>query len=172
MRFDTYEGERDLAELARRLFKIGEGRKTARDEATRRAEAAILEANPHLRDLRRVAEGTLIVVPELAGLKPNEQDRAVYGLEGELPAQLRQAVDSARAVLDAAAEREVREANETAGLVRSRELKELARNIPAVNERLAGVAEETRRRLREAEAVRGTHKRALAQLVEDLDELK
>jgi hypothetical protein len=74
--------ERTLSTLVRNLFVI-EGLDAA--DKTRRAEAALLRANPHLADRENFAAGTVVAVPSDIGLKRTERVAArTEGLGGLL----------------------------------------------------------------------------------------
>jgi hypothetical protein len=62
MAFVVYEGERKLADVVTRAY----GDLKAADR--RRAEAALVRANPHLAEIADVAKGSLIVVPAVPGV--------------------------------------------------------------------------------------------------------
>ncbi|WP_299706810.1 hypothetical protein [uncultured Tateyamaria sp.] len=68
-RIATLGRERRIATLARRVFDI-EGR--PRGEAQRRAEMALLRANPQLATEAGFRPGASIVVPTVVGLRPTE----------------------------------------------------------------------------------------------------
>lgn len=59
MAIATYRGEQTVAELATRLYT----RLTSRQRE--KAEAALLRANPQLRDLKRLPKGAILEVPTL-----------------------------------------------------------------------------------------------------------
>lgn len=59
----TFRGERTVADIADKLFV----RLTPRQRET--AEAALLKANPQLRDIRNMREGTILRVPDLPELR-------------------------------------------------------------------------------------------------------
>ncbi len=71
MNIITFRGERNVKEVTNRLFT----RLTPRQQE--RAEAAILKANPQLRNIRRVPKGTVLEVPDLPELqakrKPDQE---------------------------------------------------------------------------------------------------
>ena len=67
MKFAVSKGEKELSELTARIFDI-KGRGAA--EAAKKAEAALLKANPHITDLTKIPEGTLIVIPDLTDTPP------------------------------------------------------------------------------------------------------
>jgi hypothetical protein len=59
----TFRGERTVAEIADKLFV----RLTPRQRE--KAEATLLEANPQLRDIENMREGTILRVPDLPELR-------------------------------------------------------------------------------------------------------
>jgi hypothetical protein len=63
MRFVMFKGEKSLNDLATRVFRI-QGRGS--QAATKQAAAALLTANPQLKDLSNVPVGSLIAVPDTA----------------------------------------------------------------------------------------------------------
>ncbi len=77
MAFVVFQGERKIADVVARAY----GDLKAADR--KRAEAALVRANPHLSELADVVKGSLIVVPPVPGLSPNEQtDLAAPAAEG------------------------------------------------------------------------------------------
>jgi hypothetical protein len=71
MRFVIYKGEKNINDLAARVFGIqGKGSQAA----TRNAADALLQVNPQLSDLSKVAVGALVAVPDSAPpIAPGEQ---------------------------------------------------------------------------------------------------
>jgi hypothetical protein len=65
MPITTFRGEKSLAELADSLYA------KLKPEHRADAERALLEANPQLKNLTGIAVGTVLRVPELAGVAPN-----------------------------------------------------------------------------------------------------
>ena len=168
MRFAMLKGERNLSDLVGRLFQIKGPRAKA---LAREAEAALLRDNPHLRHLRTVPEGTVIVVPDVADVNPAEEARPVGDVAGEMIGKVRRALDAFRPALEASITRQTEEATKTLELLKSEELVALARKEPALKERLPKIAEEATARLKEAKALKTVHEQALAQIQRDLDDL-
>lgn len=161
----TYQGERSLSRVIQRLFEIkGPGSRAL----AREAEMALLQANPHLRDLTKVPAGALIVVPEVSGIKPAEEVRPVENAVGDVLHEFRQGVDSLLPKLKASVTRQTEEANNTLKALQSRELRELARQEPAMQKRLDTIAAEAQGRLTQAEALKNLQDRVLPQLDKDL----
>lgn len=164
MRFVTFKGERNLSELARRVFDI-KGPKAA--EHTKEAAAALLRTNPHLRELKEVPEGTPIIVPNVPGVPPAETQPAVAA---EILAHLRETLKGAQAALEQSLSREAEEAQMVGKLIQGRELKKLIKEAPELTDRLPQIARAAEARLREVGALKQSLKHGLAQLQKDLDE--
>ena len=71
MRFAIYKGEKSVADLANRLFRLhGRGSQAT----TKQAADALLKANPQLSDISKLSPGALIAVPDTAPpIHPDEQ---------------------------------------------------------------------------------------------------
>ena len=63
MSIATYRGERSISEIADKIYK----RLTPRQRE--KAEAAILKANPQLRNIRNLRKGSVLRVPDLPELR-------------------------------------------------------------------------------------------------------
>ncbi len=167
MRFITAKSETNLADLTRRVFDI-KGAKAS--EVAKRAEAAIRQANPHLHDLTNVPAGTLIVVPDLPGADPAAPQAAPL-LSPEVATQLKHALAGARAVLERSAASVTQEAQNTAALVKSREVKALAKEAPLLERRLPQIAEQIKAQARQAATDKTAQEQDLAQLEKELASL-
>jgi hypothetical protein len=168
MRFATYQGEQNLTRLVRRLFKIaGPGARTLAQQA----EAALRQANPHLRDLTAVSAGTLIVVPEVADINPAAETLPVEAAVGEIVEEARRALVGFRSGLDASATRLAHEANETLKFLESDELKTLAEQVSEVKPYLPQITAAANARLKKAEALQAFQAQELSQLDNDLLDL-
>lgn len=89
-RIATLGRERTVATLARRIYKV-DGRDVA--EKQRRAEAALIRANPRLVDAKGFRSGGRVVVPAVAGLAMTDEVTATKptgeGLNSEAGLRLR-----------------------------------------------------------------------------------
>jgi len=63
MRFAVFKGEKNVIDLANRLFRI---QGPSSQAATKQAADALLNANPQLQDLSKVPVGSLIIIPDTA----------------------------------------------------------------------------------------------------------
>ena len=159
-----FKGERRLSEVISRAY--GPGLSAAE---AKRAEAAMVAANPQLAKLREVPAGALLEIPRLPGARPVPQHDTPERRPEEVEAT-RTSLEEYRKRLGArlAAERDALEA--TAAILKSAEAKALARSYPesgpyldraraALKERAAGVDE------------RAAFVKMLARIRSDLDEL-
>ncbi|MBX9583794.1 MAG: hypothetical protein K2X87_26125 [Gemmataceae bacterium] len=168
MRVVAGGGEKDLTELARKVFKLG-GRREADDVA--RAVEALRRANPRLRPDAAVPAGEPVVVPEVEGLAP-AADRAGPADDpaDDLTGQLKTALGGVAKSLDAGLDEEAK-AEEEADRQLARVEKELVAADPESRERVAKVREAGEARRAGLADRRRADREALAQLGKDLDEL-
>jgi hypothetical protein len=169
MRFVTTRECTTLAELVVLAYQIPAERLAT---ITKRAERALLQANPQLRDVVEVPPGAVIAVPEVEGAEPSDEAAELETAVGRpLADQVREAFAGAVASLGEAVEREEAGTRETLELLRSRDVRRLAEEEPEVKERLAGIGKESNARLKAAEALRKELDAVKEQLGRDLEEL-
>jgi hypothetical protein len=152
MRLATYQGESDLKTLVKRLFR---SRGPEPEAFEKEAEAALLRANPQLRDLKELPKGVAIMVPEVRGIKPTAEVRMPGDWADKLLAEVRQE----------------EAANQTLELLKSKEMKELAKSSPAWQERFRKIADAARARIKKAQAEKESQEKLVAQMEKDLDEV-
>jgi hypothetical protein len=170
MRIARLSGEQNLLELVRALYDIS-GPQAAR--LSREAEAALLKANPHLRELGTRLGPAVIVVPDVTGTRPRPgRDVEPTTMPGrQLVDDTRRAVGELQKRLEAAGRRAAEEGKQTVELLQSREVKALAEKIPAVRDALPAIGEATKARLAELEALKAFQDQNLPELLRDLEEL-
>jgi phage tail protein X len=198
MKFAVSKGEQELSELTARLFEI-KGRGAA--ERAKKAEATLLKANPHLSDLAKVPDGTLIVIPDLPDNPPVRapQTADIGGIskipEGTLivipdlpdspPVRAPQTADigadidehlkfALKELSDAigrSADSEEQIVAATTEALKSRELKDFARQSPELKAQLEQIADAAKNQLKQAKASAAAEKEALAQLQEAMGKL-
>jgi|SRR6476661_672195 hypothetical protein len=167
MRVTIYKGERQLSDLARRLFDL-KGSKAK--ELTKKTETAILLANPHLRDLNHVPEGTLIIVPDVPGANRSDEASGLDFGAGQLGEELRRVHGAAQQAMKAGIADLTEEAKTSLELQKSPELKRLAEKDRTIPEQLAKVGAEAKKGLEEAKALTTMREQAFTQMGKDLDE--
>jgi hypothetical protein len=166
MRFGVTKGEQTLTELAMRLYAF-EGKPPA--VALREAERALTDANPFLRKPAELAEGTVLAVPPLARAEPSEEARPLTSIAGETAAGALQAAlaDAAESIANSLRE-ERDQIDDSMTALRSREVKQLARHDPDIDEQVRRTTEAVKSRTAEISALEKYQHEALSQLGEDL----
>lgn len=142
MTISTFKGEKTVAELAGRLFKI----KTTKSKELAAAEEALLKANPGLAQIDDLAPGHLILVPALTGAQPAEDISPETALVSNFVKELRPLLGDLRKTLDAAANRESDELTQTLTTLKGRDIALGAENIPELGDRLASITRDVKAR--------------------------
>ena len=167
MRVASYEGEKDMPELVSRLFNITGAKADLRREE---AETALRDANPHIRDLRAVPEGTPIVVPEISGLRPSKESQSVATEVTALLRTVQGSVSEIGEVLDHGAREAGESINRELSLLRSKEIKDLAAKDRTLAKRVRDLTASSQEARDETKALRADQARAVSQLGTDLEE--
>jgi hypothetical protein len=167
MRVTIYKGEQQLSDLARRLFDL-KGSKAK--ELTKKTETAILLANPHLRDLNHVPEGTLIMVPDVPGANRSDEESGLDFNAGQLVEELRRVRGAAQKAMEAGIADLMEQAKTSLELQKSPELKRLGEKDRTIQEQLKKIGPEAKSRMEEAEALTTVREQAFTQMDKDLNE--
>jgi len=167
MRFITAAHDTNVADLTRRAFDF-KGRNAA--ERTKHAQAALLQANPHLRDVKKVPAGTLVLVPDLPGAAAAGPPTAL-ALSPDMVAHLKRAVAGAKAVLERAAAAETEAAATTQELAKSLGQMNLGKQMPALQVRLPDLAKLAKARAAESASSTAVQVEALTTLAAELDQM-
>ncbi len=169
MRFVLFKGEKSIADLVDRLFRIG-GR--GAPAATKQAASALLKANPQLKDISTVPAGSLIAIPETAPpLHPDEQAIAP-GLANSFAAErIQNAFDSLHQRLSKIETMAAEKVKSGMDRMQTPEmkagLKTAAAQNPNLVERLPNldsVAKDTQRALKDLQAAQDSRQKVLTQL--------
>ncbi len=165
MRLETFEGERKISDLVGRFHAIS-GRGAA--AKAREAERALLEANPHLKEMRRVPEGALIVVPDLPGVNPA---RSRPGTGPSRPAfdVLRPAIERGSEAVAASLAQAAARAGEEAAALKDREVRAALREAPALEKAAAAAGAAAADRAKRARELQRLSAQALKVLADDLE---
>lgn len=168
MRISTLKDEKSVPDLVARLFEIKGPDAEARAE---QAAAALLEANPHLADLKTAPPGVPIIVPEVEGIKQAEEVHpAATALKNRFD-EIRPALGKALKALDASATSRATEAKNNLRALKLARLKTLAKNDPEVGARLPVLLKDAEAKAKEAEAFKKIQNDAFGQLEKNLGEL-
>jgi hypothetical protein len=167
LRIAHIKREKSLAAIARRVYRI-EGPQAA--ELTRRAEVALLAANPTLGERAGFRAGGRVVVPSIAGLSPadaatteasSEAAGVLEAIEGEFAAFSGRAED--------AFQRAGKEAEKTAAELKSRALQQIIeKNAPALAAHLPEIQKNVDEDVKTLKARRAAVATALREAREDL----
>jgi len=167
MQFAVYTGERSVSELVGRLYEIeGPGSK----DVAKQAETALLDANPELATLAELPEGAPLEVPEITGARFTDETSSVeQAAAGIVGSDLRTALEGAIDSLAAAIARRTEDANATLDLVKSADLKALAKDVPEIAAKLPTISAEAAARLKEAQALQTHQQQVAKEMRADLD---
>lgn len=166
----TTDASESLAALAARVYDLGE---TPTPAATRVATAALVAANPFLKQAAHVPTGTVIDVPPLPNMQPAA---GAAGTEQATAAALaadrvRAAAALAQRQLLADVESEIGSAEATVKLGRSAELKQLRSATPGLADALPRTIAVAQDRVTAAKEVGSRQKAVFEQIALDLTEL-
>jgi hypothetical protein len=164
MKFVTIKTETTLADLGREVFEI-KGAKAAM--TSKSAQAALREANPHIADLKKVPAGTLVMVPDVPGVK-TAPAQSPGEVSAEMISRLRSALAAAKRVIERSAATQLEEAEASAALAKDRDLAALAKQSPELKERLSDMIEQAKTQSKQVAEDKKAHMEALAQLEKDL----
>jgi Phage Tail Protein X len=162
MKFAVSKGEKELSELTARLFEI-KGRGAA--ERAKKTEAALLAANPHISDMSKIPEGTLIVIPDLPDSPPVRAPQTA-GIGKDIDEHLKFALKELGDAIGRSADSEEQVVAATTEALKSRELKDFARQSPELKAQLEQISDAAKNQLKQAKANAAAEKEALIQLQE------
>jgi hypothetical protein len=164
MKFVTIKTETSLADLSRDVFEI-KGAKAA--VASKSAQAALREANPHIAHLTKVPKGTLVIVPDVPGIRMAPA-QAVGDASTEMVKRLESVLAAARTVVEKSAAAQLQDADATASLVKNRELVALAKQTPDLQQRLSEIGDRAKVQAKQVADDKKAQTQALGQLEKNL----
>jgi hypothetical protein len=163
MKITTYNGERNLTELAHRLFEIkGAGAKAR----TQEIGAALLAANPHLSDLKQVPEGTPIVIPSLEVKAIPKESHSTAAI---LIRQIREQLDGLGKSLNDSVKQRAKDIATTKKVMKDPDFKKLIKSTPGTAERLKQIAADATGELKKLDQLKENQEKGMSQLGKDLD---
>ena len=169
MRIATTRAGEPVEELAARVYRFEE---KPSPTALKSAATTLRNANPFLRRLSEVPEGTAVVVPDLETEAPARGTRRLEAASSELVvARLREAAAQAIELLSAELDDELGDARDSLEVLRSSE----TRRVTRADDEARRLREETEGAIKERMAAAerlGDYRQQVAEQVErDLDEL-
>jgi hypothetical protein len=166
MQFVTVRKGGSLNDLVGQIFQVNE----AGGEARKQAEAALLQANPNLKDVQQIPEGTLILVPELSGIDTAATAAPSQALHTDAFATLSSIIAKLRQSLTAATEADIARAEATQALIKSKQFTRVVESTEAKSA-LAEVGKNSQARIKASKALVQTIADALTQAGKDLGDL-
>jgi hypothetical protein len=168
MSFAIFHGEKNLADLAARLFKLrGTGSKTA----IKQASDALLRANPQLKDIGKLPVGSVIVVPPDAPSVDASQspapDHLVRAFAAERTQQLLSVLDTRLAAIennagDAAAD--------ILKLAKSKQAQAAAANNPTLRAALPAIVKSAQAKIDDSKNSQDERTKAIAEVRSGLEQ--
>lgn len=163
-RVTRFKGEGSVSDLVERLFNF-EGE--AREGGAKAAEAALLEANPQLNDLKNLPVGTFIIVPEVEDAAFARESKP-FAAE-ELAKHLGRAVKGLRIAFDAQTARQAESTQETLDLLKTKEVKSLVRKDANVKKQVAEVSKKAKARLKQVKDTEKTGEKVFKQMNQHIE---
>jgi hypothetical protein len=167
MKFITTKTETSLAELAHQAFDLKSSKSAIK---LKQAEAALRQANPQLGDLAKLPAGTLVIVPDVAGVHTAPLP-SLTGPNADVIAQLELVLAGAKNVLRQAASSQAQESDTSSSLAKNRALVKIVEKIPSLQSRLPEVADAAKAQTKQMAEDEAAHLKGLAQLKKDLSSL-
>ena len=169
MRIATTRAGEPIEELAARVHKF-EGEASA--TALKSAGKALRDANPFLRKLSEVPEGTIVIVPELGHAADRRSTNTLEEAAGGLVVErLREAAAQALELLAAELEDELADAESSVAVLRSPEARRLTRSDPEARRLRDETDEAIKERVAAAKRLGEYRERVAEQVEQDLEEL-
>lgn len=127
MPITTFRGEKSVGDLADKMFE----RLTPKQKE--KVEAAILKANPMMRDPSKVSAGTIVSVPDMAELKP-KTSRALENPDALLERHVADALTAFGQRFETRTAEAVNDLKQELAVLKAGELKKLLDGAPALQE--------------------------------------
>jgi len=158
MRLAEFEGDRNLAALARRVYRIsGE---------TRALEAVLVAANPGLAKMEELPRGATILVPEVAGipLREGASKDAIWPIREAAARLTSEGLKQLQETLKASAQRKAELATEARDVMRGKEMTRTLSTLPMLKGRVSAAREQAQGELRELEKTSRFQSEVLARI--------
>jgi len=167
MRYAVAKDETDILELTARIFKIKGRGATA---ASRQAEQALRQANPHLRDLTKIKPGTLIVIPEIPDL-PKLRGSQVVDPRNDSLTQAQLALEEFSEVTTKMVKGEEENIAAQLQALKDSDLRKFLVEAPEAKELLATLNESLKRRSKEIRPDAAAQKEGVKQLQDAIEKM-
>jgi hypothetical protein len=164
--FATASGERTISSLARKLYDVRDR------ESLQKAEKALTDANPALSDIRNLAPGTPVEVPDVRGVEFTAASGSLSDVAGVTALHnLRESLPDLRESLRSALNEQVSARRAELRSIDSAPVKRVARDDPGLSARLGEARKLADVTLQQAVALRDGQSKAMDELHGDIDDL-
>lgn len=158
----TFRGERSVAEIADKLF----ARLTPRQRE--KAEAELIRANPQLRDIANLRDGSVLRVPDIPELRP-KTNRSLDNPDAQITNAIGEALRGYGGRLEERVKTEVADNKTQSALLKSAAFKRALGNSAALQELAGQAAKALAERPKALEERRAAVEDAIRVLVKDLN---
>jgi hypothetical protein len=166
MNIAELKGEKTVKTLAKRL--LAEPSKKTKKTTDAEMEAALLRLNPQLNQIRKLEEGTPIVVPDEFPLDADESFTPSRGLTEALLRQAQNAVSKLRAVVKERVESSAEETDRVQTWLKRAQAKEFVRQSPELKESFSSAATAAKTLAKEQAAALSAEESALGKIKSQL----
>jgi len=165
MRMTAVESsETNVSALTKRLYPNLSG------NALKKAEAALLKANPHLTESATLQPGATVVLPTIPGVKPKRSAASDDPVD-DILSQLRDATDDYEEVLAARLETMTAELSGQEAILKKKEVAAAIKASPEAAEKAKSLSASLRERKRLLAEEKKTQKELFALIKEDLSKI-
>ncbi len=168
MSFAIFKGEKNVTELAARLFRL---RGAGSQPAAKEAGDALLKANPQLKEISKVPVGSVVVVPPEAPTLHQDESPApaemVRAFAAERAQQFSALLDSRLSDLESRAGDAT---NEILSLAKSREAEAAASNSRNLEQNLPAIIKSAESRLKDIKSNQDSRTKTMAELRKELSQ--
>lgn len=169
MTFAIYKGEKNVTELAARLFRL---RGAGSQSTAKEAGEALLKANPQLKEISNVPVGSIIVVPpDAPALHPEESlapPNLVRAFAAERAQQLLTMLDTRLSDIERRASDATKD---ILSLAKSKEVKAAAVNTPNLAQNLPTISKSAETRLKGTKSDQDSRTKTIGELRRGLAQL-
>lgn len=160
----TFRGEANVHALADRLYTG----LTARQR--QKVERALLRANPRLREIETMEEGTLLRVPDIAEVRPKANQEGGE-VDAEVATRISDALQNYGENLRQRFERDVQETKEQQAVLKNRRLRPLFENSAAAKDVAASASKTLKRRANDSSKRLAATEKAIKDALTDLQKM-
>jgi len=169
MRFSIAQKDETLKDLASRVFRLSPVRdqKKVLDAAKN-----LLEANPHLANLKAIPEGTPIVVPEVPGVKPvTDESWQSVGSPTSRLMEISNSMAGVTALLNAGLDQKLADIRDTTDFLNAKELQASSQDDSQLKLRLSQMSEESKKEGQQIDSLRTYYTSMIQKILKDLQDM-